>query len=1186
MSVAWTKEQQQVIDSRNQNLLVSAAAGSGKTAVLVERILSLILDEEKKIDVDRLLITTFTKAAAGEMKERIGKAINERLQVQPENEWLQRQEALLPRAQITTIHGFCLYVIRNYFHTIGLNPNFRIADQGEMGLLKQDVAEEILEEAFMQRSAEFIKFAESYGSGTRGNGLEEMILELYEYAIANPRPQAWLQSCAKKYELPEDATWNDFSESNLIFEELKITVSDAMKQMLEALRLVKLPDGPKPYEEVLCLDIAFLQDLLDAKTMEQFEELLTEHTYKRLPSKRSKAMAEVDEELCEKITNLRNGMKDSLKNISQQYFQVPSEVLFEQLRETAGNVHCYVELTLAFMERLKEKKRRKNILDFDDQEHLALQILTREEDGKLVPSEVADIFCDYYAEIMVDEYQDSNLVQEAILESISGGRRGKHNRFMVGDVKQSIYRFRQAEPRLFLEKYQRYSKEEDGRKIDLHQNFRSREEVLDSVNEVFEKIMFPELGGISYDETAALKKGAAYPQKAGTNTEFLVLAQEEWEKLRYEISWTKAEAEAHLIAVKIKKLLDEEQVTENGKLRPIRLGDIVILLRAMKGWSETFVKVLQEEGIPARAQSREGYFQTMEIETLLAYLRVLDNPTQEIPLAAALHSSLGGFSSEELAKIKSAHKELSFAKACRQYVEDGEEGVIKERLKAFFETVDHYRKRASYTSIHELLWEIVSETGYLDTIRALAGGEQRLANVEMLLQKAQDYEKISYHGLFHFVRYIEKLQKYQIDYGEADLSGMQEQTVQIMSIHHSKGLEFPVVFVAGMGRGFNKQDSRRKMIFHHSYGIGLDYVDLEKRMKQPTLLKELIRRENALESVAEELRVLYVAMTRAREKLILTGMIKEGQGKLPTFKNRLLLSQVSGASCYLVWLLSAKNPHQSSIEEQWISLADILKDSISNRVKEFLNREELEKRLVFKAKDKDLQQQFEHRLSWNYAWNFEQRAKQKYTVSELKKMRMVEADELVEELYPEEIVATVPQFIEKSEKKVGAAKGTIYHTIMEQVDFFGMTKLSQIEEAFRHLVAQGCLQEEDLQAVWPKDFLIYAKSELAKRMQRAKEQGCLFKEQPFVIGIPGNEIEESNGEELVLVQGIIDAFFYEGEEIVLVDYKTDHCYEEEELIRRYRQQLDYYQRALEMTSGKKVKERLIYSFAMKKTISV
>ena len=655
MSVTWTEEQKQVIETRNTNLLVSAAAGSGKTAVLVERILSLITDPEHPVDVDRLLITTFTKAAAGEMKERIGKALNDRLKENPGNEWLQRQESLVHRAQITTIHGFCLYVIRNYFHIIDLNPNFRIADEGEMKLLKQDTAKEILEEAYEKKDPAFLKFADSYGSGNRGSGLEEMILGLYEYAVASPQPVRWLTHCADVYEIPEEGNWKDFAGQEEVLKELKLTAGDCLSEIRKARALCRVPGGPEPYEPVLLADETMIQELADCQDVGLFREKWEQLSYGRLPSRRAKAMADADEELCDRIMSIRNEVKDLLKGLGKQYFQISDEEQFRQLRETKEIVAAYAELTLSFLNRLNEKKRKKNILDFADQEHLALQILTRVKDGCLVPSETADIFADYFEEIMVDEYQDSNLVQEAILNSISKSRKGRDNRFMVGDVKQSIYRFRQAEPGLFLEKYAAYVEENGGVCIDLHRNFRSRGEVLSPVNEVFGRMMRPELGGILYDEDAALKEGAAYPEADGNGAEILLLQKEDWESFRKECRWSKAEAEAHLIAFRIRKLLQSGMVTDHGTLRPAELGDIVILLRTMSGWSETFVRVLQEEGIPASAQSREGYFQTMEVETLLAYLRVLDNPTQEIPLAAALHGLLGGFSSADLAAIKAEH---------------------------------------------------------------------------------------------------------------------------------------------------------------------------------------------------------------------------------------------------------------------------------------------------------------------------------------------------------------------------------------------------------------------------------------------------------------------------------------------------------------------------------------------------
>ncbi|MCD8248664.1 MAG: UvrD-helicase domain-containing protein, partial [Lachnospiraceae bacterium] len=659
-----------------------------------------------------------------------------------------------------------------------------------------------------------------------------------------------------------------------------------------------------------------------------------------------------------------------------------------------------------------------------------------------------------FEEIMVDEYQDSNLVQEAILTSICRSRRGQDNRFMVGDVKQSIYRFRQAEPGLFLAKYESYSSDaaevenavafrtsgegvpvgvemgDVGVRIDLRQNFRSRSEVLSPVNEVFRRIMRPELGGIDYDEAASLQAGALYPESAAAKAELCILTQEDWEAWEKECRWTKPEAEAHMVAARIHDLLTDGLVWENGEMRAVQPGDIVILLRTMSGWSETFVRVLQDEGIPARAQSREGYFGTMEVETLLSYLKVLDNPTQEIPLAAALHGMLGGFSSEEMAQIRTASPEGGFYQACVTYAggkaagsvpiteepSDGDGSTEKDRqlharLRDFLTRMEKNREKTAYMPVHELLWSVMAEHDYLNRIRALPGGEQRLANVQMLLAKAQDYEKISYHGLFHFVRYIERMQKYQMDFGEAALPGKGGDAVQIMSIHHSKGLEFPIVFVSGMGKAFNRQESRDKLVLHSRWGAGLDYVDTERRLRRPTLLKQLIRRQNRLDSLGEELRILYVAMTRAKEKLILTGMAEEKLLETERKGERLSFSRIAGAGCCLQWILPALNPSDSALTVHPVSMESLVRGAVAGQVSKALSREELELQLHQENTDSMLDREVDARLSWEYPWKNRTAAKQKYSVTELKKLRKLEESDAGDELSQQaDIIPLVPQF--------------------------------------------------------------------------------------------------------------------------------------------------------------------------------
>lgn len=1168
MAVKFTPQQQQAIDLHDCNILVSAAAGSGKTAVLSERIVKMVCREEHPVDIDRLLVVTFTKAAAAEMRERISQAILKRLNEDAGNEHLQRQAAIIHNAQITTIDSFCLFVLRNNFEDIGLDPAFRIADEGEVELLSQDVMKEMLEEHFAGGEERFFHTIEYFCPNGRESVLESHILQLYRYALSYPFPETWLRERKKDYayETVEDIATSDAGV--FLLGHLQKLLDGLAEELKRAESICEEPDGPYMYGEVLEQEREAIERIARAENLVRLSELLPAFTPGKFPAKKDDS---VSAEKREQVKDLHDRIKNRIKKMQSSYFNLPFETVLRQAKTAAEAVESLMDLSLEFMERLKAKKTDRKLLDFSDMEHYALQILVEEdEEGNLVPTKTALEYRDYFEEVLIDEYQDSNLVQEYLLKAVAREEDGKKNRFMVGDVKQSIYKFRLARPELFLEKYDTYSLTDgENRKIDLHKNFRSRNEVIDTVNDVFSKIMQKELGGIVYDEEAALYAGAIYPENPGCESELLLI-----EKPEKEAEVDDRQTEALLIAAKIKELLAGFQVTdkETGALRPVRYKDIVILLRTNSGWDEPFKDTLASQGIPAYIEGKNGYFASKEIQDVLLFLKVLDNPLQDIPLYGVMKSVFGGFSEEEVAVLRSVEeKEEPLYENLKRHAED-------VKYAGFLAKIDRYREYATYMTILELLQTLFEEHDYLSYVSALPAGEKRLANAEMLLTKAAAYEKNSYYGLFHFIRYVEQLEKYKVDYGEAVTLDENADVVRIMSIHKSKGLEFPVAIVAGLSKKFNMQDAASPLIMDMDLGLGVDYVNTESRVKNKTLRKNILATKMKLDSLAEELRVLYVAMTRAREKLILTACTEKTEEKRQTAEeNRteadskgsssgpsLSYAELTSAGSFLQILLPVfPNIKVVTMEELGLSA-----------MKEEVDRESRKRRLLTdRAADEEALQKLTERFSFVYPYENLQNLYTKTTVSELK-MAALEEKEETAELFPEkEVVPYVPAFMREKEKISGTTRGSAMHRLMELVDFTKKyAEWQDVKKVMQDFLQEGRLSAEYEEAIRVDKILHFLKSPLAGRMREAQRAGKLYREQPFVYGV------ETKEGETVLIQGIVDAYFEEEDGIVLLDYKTDVVETGEELTKRYQTQIDYYEKALHNLTGKRIKERILYSF--------
>lgn len=1217
MGVKWTKEQQKVIELRNRNILVSAAAGSGKTAVLVERIIQMLTDEEHPMDVDRLLIVTFTEAAASEMKERIRSAIETALEVNPGNAHLQRQSTLIHSAQITTIHSFCLSVIREHFHLIDMDPGFRIAEEGELRLLKQDVLSELLEECYVNQEERFMELVEKLGSGKNDKKLEGMILQLYEYSRSYPQPQKWLEHCVNQYAecetyLKQEGTGEEPVFLRRALDWAQKYIEDLVELADQCIRICEEPDGPYMYAPMLEEDRIILDKLAGAADFEELYERLSDIKWKALSRKKDES---VDSEKRTQVQDIRKQIKDLIGELGKTYFyETPAELLLD-MANAKGTMEILAELVNRFAIMFADQKQRKHLIDYNDMEQFALQILTEEKEGELIPSQTAREYQEQFYEVMIDEYQDSNLIQEAILTSVSTVSREKYNIFMVGDVKQSIYRFRLSRPELFMEKYDSYSSEDsEMQKIDLHKNFRSRPEVLDGVNYIFRQIMRRDLGGIVYDEQAALYPGAEFEPVIGADGKSayemeLLLVDAQKTGNEFELSDNNKQLEVRVIAKRIKELLRTAKVTDkaSGQLRPAEYRDIVILMRSVKGWADVVSSILAEEGIPAYIGSTEGYFGTYEISVLLDYLQLLDNQRQDLPLAAVLASPFVGLNPQQLAEIRLAAKEGFFYKAAEGLAQRAGEEEEKEekdslayKLRAFYLQLTHFREMVPYTAIHELLQKIIEETGFSLYVAAMPGGERRIANVEMLVEKAAAFEGTSYKGLFNFIRYIEQLQKYDVDYGEANIADEQENTVRIMSIHKSKGLEFPIVFVAGMGKKFNTTDITGSVIIHPEWGVGLDAVDLQRRTKIPTFLKKTIQQEIKLENLGEELRVLYVALTRAKEKLILVGCPSQKQLKEVSEDGMLCQKAVRradgevlpfytliGANSYLHWVVPALMGEDAPVHCRIIGRTEMEEEEEIEQRSELLVRDVLEHWATGTVYDAKLREHLEVQSQYHYPYAEEQKLKLKFTVSELKKRAYLQ-EESGETVYEEpEVVPLIPQFLQEEEVLTGASRGSAYHKLLELLNYELSYDENSLTAMMEELQKERKLSDEMVQCIRKADILRFLNSDSGRRMQAAAKRKQLSKEQPFVLGIDAKEIyPDIKGDERILVQGIIDVYFEEDGELVVLDYKTDNVRSAKELRDRYHAQLDYYAQALEQLLQKKVKEKIIYSFTLGEEIII
>ena len=1205
--VKWTNEQLQAIQEKNSNILVAAAAGSGKTAVLVERIIHKIIDEQ--MDIDKILVVTFTNAAASEMRERILEAIYKKLEENPENVHLQRQIILLNKASICTIHSFCLDVIHNHFYEIDLPSNFKIADTAEIDLLKQEVLDDLFEQKYTENDKNFIELLENYTNYRGDEALQELVLKIYKFIQSSPFPIKWLQEKLELLKI-EDKDISQTIWGKLIIQ----TVDDDIQESIMQLEVTKskmalYPEMTKFYQTI-SEDIINLQDLQKYNSWDELYIKLLNFNFSKWPVDKK-----VINDLKEDSKAIRDKVKKHIKEKTAKLLSCSQEQAVKDLKIITPILEKLSNLVTEFTKNFAEKKKEKNCIDFNDIEHFALKILLDENNN---PTEVAKKYKEKFEEIAIDEYQDSNLVQEAILTSISKG----NNIFMVGDVKQSIYKFRQARPELFLQKYDEYKNkeekaQEDNLKIQLFRNFRSRQNILNITNLVFESIMSKELGDINYNENEYLNYGANYPEPEEIKN-YAGIAELDIIDLKEDESITAFEGEedeeeqerveddvleAKFVANKIQELLNSNYMVFDKKqgYRKIRPKDIVILLRATSNLSPIYEKELSDLELPVFSDTSGTYLDTVEIQTILSVLKIIDNPLQDIPLVVVLRSSICNFTDNDLITIRLTDRNCNFYEAliktrliC--------EGDLKNKIESFLEKLEKWKSISQYMPLDEFIWQIYLDTGYYQYVGLLPNGAMRQANLKTLFEKAKQYEKASFKGLFNFIQFIDKLKKQNGDLASAKLIGENEDVIRIMSIHKSKGLEFPVVFLCNSHKKFNMQDLNDNILLHQDIGFGPTIMDTTRKIKYSSIAKDAIKLKMKQETLSEEQRILYVALTRAKEKLYITGRSKDFT-KYVQDKNKVLemyesenikldAKLMKKANSYLDWIMYVYLFNQGitiTLKGKSYKLSDIITLNVSNKkdllkalakekvVEQIDLKEKIEQILKNKSdeENKKSEQALKELLEWKYDYIVDTTLPTKSSVTKIKQEK-IKLEEILKGIESEEVEykkSYTPKFMQEDKKISSAEKGTLVHLCIQRLDERKDYELKDIQNMILNLVEKEIITQNEADAIDVNLIYQYTKSQLFEELRQAKE---VHKEQPFYINIPAKDVvsEAENSKKNILVQGIIDLYYIDkNDKLVLIDFKTDYISNEpnakEKILEKYKVQLEIYKTALEQALNRK-----------------
>lgn len=1239
-----TPGQQKAVDIRNANVLVAAAAGSGKTKVLVDRIVGKVTDKANPVNVDDFLVVTFTNAAAAQMRDKIREKLKEALENNPEDEHLGLQQLLVNRANICTIDSFCLKLVRENFNMLDIDSNFTIGDSGMMDLVRVDVMSQLFEELYDQGDKDFRLLVDIFGHKNQEEALKKAVKDIYYKASSYPVPAMWLQQAKDCLAMagPEDIDRLPWVIRYLNI--AKAEIEDVPGKIDEIRNICGMPGGPDTYENTLNQDSEIIDNMMNATSLAGFCSSYP----KRWPVLKGCKGDAYDMDLVDKGKAIREDYKELVKKFVPK---ITTQELYDEIKHLATYLIPLIDLTAKFSERFMQEKKSRRMFEFSDIGHMAHSLVCEGyEDGKPVPTKLAKSISQGITEIYIDEYQDSNYLQEDILSCVSGNYRGQPNMFMVGDVKQSIYRFRMARPDLFIDKYNSFTDAnaddgDDNVKILLNNNFRSRAEVLLPVNYFFYQLMGADLGGILYDESVSLVPTMEFPElpdseflPTSKDTEVMILNLEEdkddQEKAIDEEkdNMKNLELEAHMIAGRIKKLVDDKEgmsvYDENTKsYRKATYKDIVILTRSMKEVGEQFYSVLTSYGIPVYVSDPKGYFDAVEVKVVMSLLSVVDNAKQDIPLASVLLSPIGRLNESELAMICDYTKEKNTASLydrCQLYMLDRRDDITI-KLEEFFHILDRLRVMKNKVSISGLIWEALDSTGYYTYVSAMPMGHRRKANLDMLLEKADAFENGYYKGLFNFLRYVDKLKVNQVDFGEAAVVSDDENVVRIMTMHSSKGLEYPIVFVSALGKQFNKRDYSDSLIINSDYYLAMKYMEPNKRYSKETFIREAFKEINKTEGIAEELRILYVALTRAKEKLIITGHTKKYTKLLERYQSLeanpdvlLPCSTRKSAQGFMELIIATlvrfeelKDRYKVSdkLTTQVVTRSELLENMCNDVVEGITDISDIINKLNEQA-DKDMVKDIMDSFKYRYPYEALCQLKGKMSVSDIKKMKAFdgagygdnefECEALSKEMFQDDAEETEPKtkVVEAvdvqdkaSTKLTGAMRGTIVHKCMELIDFASLDGVKNLYQYAREhkqaLKDRGIFDDTELRAINCRKVANMLKSDLGQRMIKAAVRGQLFKEQQFSVGFSASQIYDTDDlhdvDDVIIVQGIVDGYFVEDGQIVVMDYKTDAC-DEETLIGRYKAQLVYYGETLAKLRGLPVKELVMYSFGEEKEV--
>lgn len=1210
-NMAWTNEQQAAIDSRGQTLLLSAAAGSGKTAVLVERIIRRLLDKEYPIDITELLVVTFTKAAAAEMRDRIGTALMKALS-ETKDPRVERQLALLPSAQISTLHAFCQHVIRKYFYTIDLDPAFSIAGEEELNLLRRQVLEDVFLSYYEddEKASILYPLADMFGSDRGDDILMDTVSRMYIYARSLAWPEHWLKEAARSYDVAPDAVIDDMVWAGPIKDAVRRILEEDARLYDGVLYHLRQREAFAPACDTFVAEQAALRQAAQARSWNDLSRFVRAIDFPRLKSLRK--LSDDDKAVWERCKKVRDDVKkDVIKTLQAVYFSATSEEWLDGMRAMKPIMDGLVTLTLDFAKAYGAAKKEKGWIDFSDLEHFCLQILLAPDASPEhpVPSAAAEELRSQYEEVFIDEYQDTNGVQELITRLVSG----EDNRFMVGDIKQSIYRFRLADPTLFLEKYHSFSRDEKAvqRCIDLGRNFRSVPVVLDAVNAVFSRAMTAEAAGMDYGEREKLYAGRQAPDDErwiGGPVEVDIVPTPSDEE--DDDGSTAFEKECRFIAGRIGELLASGRMAarKDGTLEPLSYRHIVVLLRSMAGKADVLIQALQEGGIPAYAEQSGGYFAAVEVQVMLALLRCIDNPEQDLAMAAVLRSPLVGLDETALAGVRLAG-DGTLWQNLPAFVASLPDGVDeKEDLQQFMAAFDSWRTYSRRHGVAELLQRLYDDTAYVDFVGAMPGGDVRQANLKALYDRARQYEEAGFRGLFRYLQLMDKMKEDGLDLAPAKVVSEKEDVVRIMSIHKSKGLEFPVVFVADMGKAFNRRDTQDQILFHNRLGIGLKQYDPEWRMSYPTLIWSGIAAQLRWEGAAEEERILYVAMTRARDQLILTGHSSHIDRDWQRWTSRLNPAQ---AKSYFDWVMpAALAPFGTKADADYARPGTAWQDAIwqvriaravpAGTVEEgaYDGEPRLEALRRGDLTGTPVPSWLDEQLSWQYAYPQAVRTAAKFSVSEVKRRyQELHSDELQDEaalsvpaaaVIPtapgeDDAFAALPPWLAGEEAAVsGAQRGTALHKALQYITLAANQTTATLRREIDAFVRQGLLSREEAKLVYVPVLAAFCQSDIGRRMAESPE---LHREYPFTVLLAGgNPLPETETGEQILIQGVIDCLFREDDAWILVDYKSDRLETADAFRSRYAVQLALYKRAVEQITHRPVEETYIYSLHLQQEI--